>query len=231
MHPFLRYRLPLILALAAGGVWLGCGTDNGDASGQDPEGYPPDETDGEDGHTGGNALDASSGGKDASKPDASDGGDLPVPDGGKECVDTDDPGGSEALAKALGDTPDSDDTTKTVTGVLNGVLDTDFYSLSVTDTFGSILEAHFKTPTSGIELCVFLKCKDAKVTTNFKGCTGGVETTSSIGMSGCCATGPSEATPKWSCGGFTTTDDSANFYVRIKQTADACTPYDWTYTF
>lgn len=230
MHSFLRYRLPLILALAAGGVWLGCGTDNGDASGEDPEGYPPDETTGDedDGTTGGNALDSGSSTKDASKADASDGGDLPVPDGGDTCVDTSDPGANESLAKSLGDTNDSDDTTKTVTGVLDGYLDTDFYSLGVVDTSSGIIGAHFNMKTSGVEFCVFVKCKTD--TTNFKSCNGGTATTSSIGNSGCCATGPSEASPDWSCGG-TFTSDSADFYVRIKQTADACTPYEWTYTF
>lgn len=231
MHSFLRHRLPLILALAAGGVWLGCGTDNGDASGEDPEGYPPDETTGDDDdNTGGNALDSGSGSRDASKADAGDAGDLPVPDGGgNTCVDNEDPGASESLAKQLGETPDSDNSIKTVTGVLNGFLDTDFYTLSVKDTFGSNIDQEFKTTTSGIEFCVFVKCKSGD--TNFDSCTGGVKTTSSINNDGCCATGPSEATPNWSCGGITSTDDSADFYVRIKQTADACTPYQWTYRF
>jgi len=160
-------------------------------------------------------------------PDA--GGNVdPTPDGGDTCVDNSDPGSSEVTATKLPDTDDGVDTVTTVTGVLNGPVDVDFYKFSLTDGF-SILGTDIQIKTSGVEMCVFVKCKAGPTT--LSGCTGGVKTTApGTGTEGCCANGPSTVSPDWDCTGFTD-DDSADFFVRVKQTADKCTNYSWSYVF
>jgi hypothetical protein len=41
---------------------------------------------------------------------------------------------------------------------------------------------------------------------------------------------PGNATPVWDCAGFSD-DDSADFFVRIRQTRDKCAAYSWSYSF
>jgi hypothetical protein len=162
-------------------------------------------------------------------PDANNGD--PTPDGGDTCIDRNNAGSTENTAKALPDTTDAQHTPIEVKGVLTSAVDVDFYSIKVKDTLFHILTADLKDGTASTEMCVFMRC--ASGTTNFKGCTDGVEKTSDIGDKGCCTGGPGKANPNWSCGGFLQTDDSAQVYVRIKETAGAgaCLPYSWSYAF
>lgn len=154
----------------------------------------------------------------------------PTPDGGDTCVDKDDPGSSENTAKQLADTTDAQNDPIVVKGVLNGPIDVDFYSLKMSDTFGHTVGADLQVATASTEMCVFMKCVSGE--TNWSGCTQGVEQTSAIGDKGCCTSGPGKAIPSWSCGGFTQSDDSAQFYFRIKQpSSDKCLPYAFSYAF
>jgi hypothetical protein len=218
-----RSRAPL-LALAAvvvGVTWLGCASSETDPLGG---GVEPDPSGTTTTPTPTTRPDFEAGFVD---PDS--GSDDPTPDGGGDtCVDNGDPGGTQNLAKALPDTDDAQNSPKTVTGVLNGPLDVDFYKFHVADTSGHLVEADIKTVTSGIELCVYVKCLNG--TTTYSGCTGGVESTSDIGTKGCCATGPSTATPGWDCSGITD-NDSADVVIRVKQTQNKCTPYSFSYAF
>ncbi|MBX3190374.1 MAG: hypothetical protein KF819_25465 [Labilithrix sp.] len=215
-------RLPLffLAAVALGVGWLGCATSNGD----------PDEP-------GGNNSEATGNG--TSKPAPTerpafeagfeeDPNVDPTPDGGDTCVDNDDPGSSEVTAKVLPPTDDAQNVPITVNGVMNGAVDVDFYKLSMTDLSFRTIDDAFEIKTSGVEMCVFVKCKQGATTVST--CAGGVKKTSSIGMEGCCATGPSQASPKWDCPGLTD-DDSADFYIRISQTGTACVPYSFSYVF
>ncbi len=151
----------------------------------------------------------------------------PTPDGGDTCVDNNDPGSSENTAKVLPDTNDAQNNPITVSGVLNGPVDTDFYKLNVADTFGHLLQPHTQIKTSGVEMCVFVRCPSGN-SSNVTCGGGGVAKKSDIGTDGCCASGPSGATPTWNCGGF---DDSAVLFFRVKQTANKCSPYSFTYAF
>lgn len=158
----------------------------------------------------------------------------PTPDGGDTCVDNDDPGSAENVAKQLGETSDcSSAGTKTVKGVMSGAVDVDFYKLSMKDELGFTcqVDPDIGSPTSGLELCVYARCKNSTQDA-VTGCKQGVENTNTIGMKGCCATTPGKAIPKWDCAGITD-DDSADFVVRVKQAAggDKCLPYTFTYTF
>jgi hypothetical protein len=156
----------------------------------------------------------------------------PTPDGGGDtCVDNDDPGSAENVAKQLPAMDDCDNNFKTVKGVLNGAVDVDFYKVSGTDKAGCNLDTEFSSNTSGAEICVYARCKNATANA-VTGCAQGVEDTSVIGMKGCCAAAPGKATPEWDCDGITD-NDSADFMIRIKPApnTDKCLPYQFSYRF
>jgi hypothetical protein len=214
----------LLGAVIAAGCWMGCGADNGDPTDDDPT-VPTSTTP-------------------TSKPDPTTPGDFeadfpdagdddasidPTPDGGDTCIDNGDPGSAENAAKTLPDTDDSQNTAIDVTGVLSSSVDVDFYSLNASDTFGHELQPAFAIATPGTEMCVFVNCLSG--TTNFDSCSSGVAATSGGGFPGCCAAGPGQPIPSWTCGGFTQSDDSAQLFIRIRQTAEACTSYSFSYAF
>lgn len=219
-------NLPLFgVAIAlASVVWIGCATSNGDAlpgSENDPGSSNDEPTETKQRPTfEAGAFDAP---PSQETPDSS-----PEPPGGDTCIDKDDQGSSETTAKALPSTNDGDNSTHSVKGTLNGPVDVDFFKLHMDDNFGSSVDANFQIESAGVEMCVFVKCASGE--TSVTGCSGGVVSVSSIGTKGCCATGPSQVTPQWDCPGFTD-DDSADFFIRLKQTPDKCTSYSWTYHF
>ena len=198
--------------------WLGCATSNGD---------PLDEASLNPKPSGSSTAPVPSGDRPEFEAGFEDTGNTdPTPDGGDTCVDKNDPGSSESTAKALPDTTDSQNAPLVVNGVLNGPVDVDFYRLGVADTFGHLLQPATELKTSGIEMCVFVRCPTGAATVTCNG--GGVAKKSDIGTDGCCATGPSAATPTWNCSGA---DDSATLYFRVKQTANKCLPYAFSYAF
>jgi len=205
-------------------VWIGCATSNGDPVDNGAGTGSGDDSSDDSEQKQRPAFEA--GTFDSSSADS--GTTEPEPPGGDTCIDKDDQGSNETTAKALPSTTDGDNTTKSVKGVLNGPVDVDFFKLKMTDEFGSSVDANFQIETTGVEMCVFVKCAAGE--TSVTGCSGGVVTTSSIGTKGCCATGPSQVTPQWDCPGFTD-NDSADFFIRLKQTPDKCTSYSWTYHF
>lgn len=163
----------------------------------------------------------------------------PTPPGGQtSCIDKDDPGSAENLAKKLPDTDDCDNDYKEVSGVANGGVDVDMYSLQATDKgistshpLGCSLDTDFQAETAGTEMCVFARCRNA--TDNaVTGCAEGTETTNAIGMKGCCAAAPGRAVPKWDCSGITD-NDSADFFISVKQAnnGEKCLPYKFKYRF
>jgi hypothetical protein len=154
------------------------------------------------------------------------------------CVDTDDPGADETVAKALPDTNDCIDDHQDVHGVLKSAVDVDFYKLEGTDEgislkhpFGCRLDTDFSLDAPGAELCVFLRCKNSTADA-VTGCAAGTPATSDIGMKGCCANAPGRAVPQWDCSGLTD-NDSADIFIRVRPTpnAQACLPYDVSYRF
>jgi hypothetical protein len=209
----------LVAAIAVGGGWVGCATSNGDP-GADPLGPEPTASK-----------------RDASRPDFEAG----FPDAGQidaapdapttACPDPDDPGSSEVSAKALPATTDAQNTPLSVSGVLKGLVDIDFYALSMTDLNFHIVEPSIATTTSGVELCAFVSCK-TNGTTSVSGCVDATATmkTSATGAQGCCLSAPGNAAPQWSCPSVSL-DDSADFTITVKQTQDRCTPYTFSYSF
>jgi hypothetical protein len=224
LGPGPRARRRVALAFVVAFVWLGCGASSDDEGDDfdpdDPFSSSPGSGGGSTGNPPSPAFEA------GFEDDASDS----TPDGGDTCIDDDDPGAAENVAKKLPDTDDCDNAFKTVHGVANGAVDVDFYSLSGTDKGGCVRRTMFESPTAGLELCVFLRCK--KGSTNLTSCTHGVLTESDIGMRGCCSATPGKALPSWSCGGRFQFDDSADMFIRVRQpSGNACVPYSFDYRY
>lgn len=207
-----------------------CGSASGDVDPVGGEGSGEKETNGTSSSSGGTerpTFDAS-----FTPTDPADANVDPTPDGGGDtCVENDDPGNTEVNAKGLPETDDCDNGFKTVKGVLNGAVDVDFFKLAGRDKAGCSLDTEFSAATSGTEICVWARCKNATANA-VTGCAQGVADTSVVGMKGCCAAAPSKATPEWDCAGITD-NDSADFIIRVKQAAggDKCLPYTFSYRF
>jgi hypothetical protein len=219
----------------AGLVLLACATSNGDDAPVDtPTTEPPLRDKKPDDNRDPPKFEAT-----IDPPDAGGGDDDkdPTPGGGDPCIDNGDPGGSENVATKLPETTDCDNDYKTITGVMKGAVDVDFYSLSAKDEgvstshpFGCSLDTDFEGETAGTELCVFLRCKNSTMNP-VTGCAQGTLSTSDIGMKGCCAAAPGKAVPEWDCSGITD-NDSADIFIRVRQIGgDKCLPYKVKYRF
>jgi hypothetical protein len=163
---------------------------------------------------------------DASFPD--DASADPTPPDGDECIDKDDPGSTEAVAKALPNIDDDDDSGGTVTGMMHGEVDVDFYKFQGTDSGFGFVNPTVSSGTTGLELCMFVACMSG--TMQWKGCSnGGQHKKSDIGNDGCCVATPSSTTLDYDCDG--TGSESSNVFIRVKQIGDQCLPYSVDYHF
>lgn len=169
-------------------------------------------------------------------PPATDPKNDPAPPAGETCKDDGDAASTPALAKKLPETDDCNQDMISVSGVMNGGVDTDYYSLSALDKgislshpAGCKLDTAFETKTAGTEICVFARCKNSTENT-VTGCTEGKEATSENGWKGCCGT---KALPTFDCSGFTD-NDSSDFLIRIKPTTtdtNQCLKYRFEYRY
>jgi len=218
-----RAPLAFLTAVVVCGAWLGCASSEEDGilvpgGPEEPAATSTSPTKPDPGQR--PAFEA--GFEDAGEPD-------PTPDGGDVCIDTPDQGSTETTATALPDTDDSQNSPITVNGVLSSAVDVDYFKISMTDKSFHFVEPELQILTSGVEMCVFVKCKAGETTVS--ACAGGaVKKNSDIGTQGCCVTGPAAPTPTWDCPGLSD-NDSADFFVRVKQTAPKCQAYSWTYRF
>lgn len=64
----------------------------------------------------------------------------------------------EETAKSFGDITDNDDDAFTISGILGGAEDTDWYTYHGKDTFGYIVEPKANLLAGGLRLCQFLVC-------------------------------------------------------------------------
>jgi hypothetical protein len=219
-----RSPLFVLVAIATGVVWTGCATANGDPAVDEP-GTPPTQ--------GGGTTKADASVRpdfEAGFPEELDAGNNvdPTPDGGGDtCVDNGDPGGAENTAKGLPNTDDAQNSPIVVKGILNGSTDTDFYKVHVEDKSFHLLQPDLQIANSGVEMCVFVKC-DTNGQSNVTCSAPAVAKKSDIGTDGCCGNGPSAVTPGWDC---KSTTDSAQLFVRIRETTNVCRPYSWSYAF
>ncbi len=153
----------------------------------------------------------------------------PAPPDADQCIDPSDAGDQENASMSLPAANDCDAAAKTISGVLKGSADQDFYSVSATDDWCSF-DPEFESTTAGTELCVYARCKNT-TTSAVTACAQGVKSTSPSGLTGCCAAAPGRAVPTLDCGTWTG-DDSADFFVRVRQiNGDKCLPYAVSYRF
>lgn len=202
---------------------------NGGSSADDNGGSSSDEPGGNGDH-GGNGGD---GPRDDNGTGTGTGADGGAPDGGADsgtsnppvCADPNDPGGTEFSGKYFR-TADSVDTATTVKGILNGAADVDYYRGYVDDEAFALLQPNIVNATNGAELCVFVKCLGTGATT--LSCDAGSLATNESGTKGCCVGAAGAVKPKWNCSGL---DETAAVSFRVKNKANACLPYSFSYVF
>lgn len=214
-------------------VAIGCSSaaTTGEPTSDDlPQDTAPDETeDGGDGETPDFEPSFKDGGTSDTKKDGGKGPSI-------NCIDPDDPGSAQNVAKELPPTDDCDNSFKTVNGVADGPVDIDYYRLVATDNGWSpshpiscSLDTNFSNETANTELCVFVACQN-NTENPVSGCNGG-NSAESAGMKGCCLEGTGQVTPSFDCKGGTD-DDSAVFFMRVRQVnTEQCLPYKFSYRF
>lgn len=136
---------------------------------------------------------------------------------------------TESTARDLGTTSDCNGG-DTVTGVLEGVTDIDWYKYQGTDEFGincSVDPVRSVTASQTVEFCKYIQCIDEEADFECPGTTD--PATSPDGRAGCC--GPMGFQVDFICGGSSVNDDSAWIYMSIETTSNTCVDYDIDYDF
>ena len=174
------------------------------------------------GHTSSSSSSSSSGssssGSSSSSSSSSSG--MPCPDPGIE------PNETEATAVDLGGISDNDSDAASVSGVLDSVDDVDWYKYHGDDTFGYVVDpTRGLTTPDNLRLCAFFDCddgSDAAVT-----CNGGATSAQSPdGRPGCCHS--QGFTADIDC---SSSDDSAEVFIRLDKPVPACVTYDLMYHY
>ena len=173
------------------------------------------------GDDGATSDDAGSGGNgddsflDASPNPTGDGG-----GGGTTCsgdtYENNDSFGSPAHLAAI---TDCDSTGSSLTSVISGSSDVDYYAYSGTDTTGCVVDPSAQVDTDGLEVCVIASCKSGIIA--LAGCSAGSPASSlPSNMAGCCAQGTIEVKPDVSCSG---SDDSMDILMRVREPSGSST--------
>ncbi|MGC4079464.1 MAG: hypothetical protein QM702_20975 [Rubrivivax sp.] len=120
-----------------------------------------------------------------------------------------------------------------ITSLLSGAPDTDYFKFTGNDVIGCAVDPTAQIDVAGVELCVFVACKTAGSTITLNGCTGGTAAQGTpAGTVGCCTQTKTPVTVDYDCSG---SDDSANVTLRAKRPAgssdNTCTPYHVSYHF
>lgn len=140
-------------------------------------------------------------------------------------ADDAEPNNTEEAATVLPDIDDSDGSGSTLSGVLEGAEDTDWFSYGVADGGLAILDPNRTLTMDGpVELCKFYRCNTSEAMP--AGCGAGARADVLFdGTSGCCATDQNVAINVECEGG----DDSGTVFVRLSTTADECVSYSVDY--
>jgi hypothetical protein len=135
----------------------------------------------------------------------------------------------EETAKSFGDITDNDDDAFTISGILGGAEDTDWYTYHGKDTFGYIVEPKVNLLAGGLRLCQFLVCDAGGAAQSEVTCPAGTKFAISPNLRpGCCAATTFQVT-EFNCTGQ---DESATIWIRVDQPlVDACTDYEIKVTF
>ena len=140
------------------------------------------------------------------------------------------PNDTESTAHDLGTIGDCDDEGGSVSGLLDGPTDPDWYkyygtdasSLCTTDPNRSVTSSH------PIRVCKFIQCDDNEAN-DFECPSGTSSATSPDGRPGCCAA--SSIDFSLTCGSSSLNADNAMVYVRIDTQENACVTYTLTYAY
>lgn len=152
---------------------------------------------------------------------------MPCAQGGLEGESND----SEGTAKNLGTISDSDGDGDTISGVIAGAGDVDWFRYDGKDEFLNSVDPTREFLANGAQLriCKFIQCN--KGNPDFGACPSG--TTSQIspeGRPGCC--GSFGFSLSLECGGALQTDESATVYMRVDSPAgETCAEYTINYHF
>jgi len=151
---------------------------------------------------------------------------------GPACDDTGpgEPNDTEQQAVDLGTIGDCDDLAETVSGVLTGFSDVDWYKFLGADASAFCAVDPGRTLTSGnaVTLCKFVQCTDGSAA-NFDCPNGTTAATSPEGRPGCCGQAGFEL--DLTCGSSPFNADDAMIYLRIEPEVALCTAYSITYDF
>ena len=126
---------------------------------------------------------------------------------------------------------DCDVNSGTVTSVVSGTADVDYFSYEGTDAVACVVDPTAKLDVDGLELCVLATCKTG--TTSLLSCSGGATAATDVpsGAVGCCAEGTAPVSTNFDCTGG---DDAATIVMRVKRPAggeNTCAPYVLEYHF
>lgn len=123
---------------------------------------------------------------------------------------------------------DCDSSGSTLSGVLAGGGDPDFWHYLGKDKIGCAVDP-FASTKNAVRLCVFVACSSG--TTNVKKCNKGTAAVSPGGLNGCCTDGPGDVSVDYSCP-LVGSDDGADVFMRVDSpTATGCVPYEVSYHF
>lgn len=154
-------------------------------------------------------------------------------DTGTECMNGDkekEPNDTESEAQDLGTINDKDSNGESISGVIAGAGDVDWFKYSGEDDFLYSVDPTREFLSNGFDLriCKFIQCTENAVP-EFGDCPGATTAeTSPGGRPGCCGT--SGFTLDFDCSG--TTNDSATVYIRVDSSAgEECAPYTVNYHF
>lgn len=135
----------------------------------------------------------------------------------------------EASAKNVGSITDDDGEQFTVSGVLSGAPDGDWYTYHGKDTFGYIVEPTLSLVEGDMRMCQFLVCDEGGAALTKVTCPANSKFAISPTLRpGCCAS-TSFTIKEFDCSGQ---DESATIWMRIdKPTVDECTNYEFKVSF
>ena len=136
---------------------------------------------------------------------------------------------AEESAKNVGSITDDDGEQFTVSGVLSGAADADWYTFHGKDTFGYVAEPTLTLVEGGLRLCQFLVCDEGGAVQTEVTCPEGSKLAlSPMLRPGCCGA-TSLAIKDFNCSGQ---DESATMWIRVdKPTIDECTNYELKVNF
>lgn len=134
------------------------------------------------------------------------------------------PGDSEMTPKDLGDITDNDDDYFSVTNVLGGATDADWYYYDAADKFGYVAEPTLKLVSGAQRMCLFMLCANGNAAMTSVECPEGSQfAISPMLRPGCCSES-SMVIKDLNCDGQ---DESAHIWARIdKPAVDACSDYE-----